>query len=367
MRDFTKMEYKENKIAIIGTVGVPARYGGFETLVENLVKYHSKTNHSSILTVWCSSKDSVEKPHEYMSASLRYINLRANGSQSIGYDILSLIQALISRNDTVLILGVSGALFIPFARLLSKTRIITNIDGIEWKRSKWNVFASAFLRLSESIAVKFSHEIIADNVEISKYVQQVYKVKAHTIAYGGDHALDQNNDPININLPEQYSLALCRVEPENNIHLILDAFTTTTENLVFIGNWGSSDYGIQLKRKYEDHPNIHILDPIYDTKILYQIRRRASIYIHGHSAGGTNPALVEMMHFGVPIIAYDCNFNKSSTEHCAIYFDTAESLRDILLNLEVSACSKVGMKMLKIATAKYTWAEIGRKYFALLT
>ena len=137
------MNLKKRKIAIIGTVGIPANYGGFETLAENLARYHQHTNNFSSLTVWCSSKGLRDKPDHYLSASLRYINLNANGLQSIPYDILSLLQVILMRHDRVLILGVSGALFIPFVRLFSRTIIITNIDGIEWRRSKWGKMAKA--------------------------------------------------------------------------------------------------------------------------------------------------------------------------------------------------------------------------------
>ncbi len=360
------MNLKKRKIAIIGTVGIPANYGGFETLAENLARYHQYTNNPSSLTVWCSSKGLRDQPDNYLSSSLRYINLNANGLQSIPYDILSLLQVILLRYDRVLILGVSGALFIPFVRMFSRTIIITNIDGIEWRRSKWGKMAKAFLRISEALAIKFSHEIISDNEAITQYVEQQYKIKSHTIAYGGDHALDKSEEPINCDLPDYYSLALCRIEPENNIHVILEAFSNSNKNIVFIGNWDNSDYGISLKAKYEKFPNICMLNPIYDTKVLYHIRTRASNYIHGHSAGGTNPSLVEMMHFGMPVIAFDCSFNKYSTENRALYFDDSVSLRSILSVMDDDMVAEIGPKMLKIAREKYTWDAIGRKYFDLL-
>jgi len=359
------MKTKRRKIAIIGTVGIPANYGGFETLAENLARYHHESKNPSLLTVWCSGKGSPEMPTNYLSSSLRYINLNANGLQSIPYDIISLLQVIFMRYDRVLVLGVSGALFIPFVRLFSRTRVITNIDGIEWKRDKWGRLASTFLKFSEMLAVKFSHEIISDNEAISIYVRKQYEVTSHTIAYGGDHAVDCSEVPLDVDLPANYSLALCRIEPENNVHLILEAFSATSENLVFIGNWSNSDYGKQLKSKYEMFSNIRMLDPIYDINILYQIRMQAKCYIHGHSAGGTNPSLVEMMHFGIPVIAFDCDFNRFSTDECAFYFDKEETLRSVLTQIDSPAARGVGQAMLRIANSRYTWKEIGRRYFDL--
>lgn len=356
----------KSKIAIVGTVGVPAQYGGFETLVDNLVKYHKKSNSKSQLSVWCSGKHYKDKPSKYHNASLKYIELQANGLQSIPYDILSMIQAVKSKHTCLLVLGISGAMALPFVRLFSKCRIITNIDGLEWKREKWGYFTSLFLRFSERLAVQFSHEIIADNEEISNYVFKEYGLSCKTIAYGGDHALHPNPESLELDLPPSYYLALCRIEPENNPKMILEAFSKTKENLVFVGNWDNSDYGIMLKNNYRHYSNITILDPIYEENTLYNLRLKASTYVHGHSAGGTNPALVEMMHFGKNILAFECDFNKYTTARKAFYFKDVGSLSELLLNIDKDTANNVGKNMMKIAISKYTWEIIAEEYFQLL-
>ena len=124
------------KIALLGTVGVPGRYGGFETLAENLVKHHARTGSASVLTVWCSSKDNATWPTSFQSANLRYVGLKANGVQSILYDVLGLLDAIRTGHNRILLLGVSGAMTLPLIRIFSRARIVTNIDGIEWKREK---------------------------------------------------------------------------------------------------------------------------------------------------------------------------------------------------------------------------------------
>ena len=173
-------------IKIIGTVGVPACYGGFETLVENLLDEKDEKN----VTVYCSSKSYKEQPNTYKNANLKYIPLNANGVQSIPYDIWSLLHATItSKADNILILGVSGAICLPFIRLFSKSNIVTNIDGLEWKRNKWNTWAKRFLKFSEKVAVKYSDVIVADNKGIADYVTQEYGIASKVIAYGGDHAI----------------------------------------------------------------------------------------------------------------------------------------------------------------------------------
>lgn len=356
------------KIAILGTVGVPARYGGFETLADNLVRYHSNSNHDSDLTVWCSGQDNADHPERYKSAALRYVNLRANGVQSVPYDVISLLEAVCSGHDKILLLGVSGALALPLVRLVArKTRLITNVDGIEWKREKWKGLARVVLRASEWAAVRFSHEVIADNQAIADHVRDTYGSDCQVIAYGGDHALelaDEAEAPAG--LPSRYAFSLCRIEPENNAHLILAALNETGMPLIFVGNWENSAYGRNLKSWYGGRPHLHLLDPVYDPAALYALRARASVYLHGHSAGGTNPSLVEMMHFGVPILAHGCTFNQQTTEGKARYFENKDELVALLRGLAPEDAIQIGDDMREIAQRRYTWDRIGKIYFQLL-
>jgi hypothetical protein len=169
-------------VSIIGTAGIPARYGGFETLAENLVK--NKTSDIQY-TVFCSAKLYQKHQSEYLKAKLKYIDLNANGISSILYDLISMLLSL--RSDVMLILGVSGSLFLPIIRLLYQGKIITNIDGIEWKRNRWNRFARFFLQISEKTAVKFSDVLIGDNQGILNYIAKKYNRVAVLIEYGADH------------------------------------------------------------------------------------------------------------------------------------------------------------------------------------
>jgi glycosyltransferase involved in cell wall biosynthesis len=356
------------RIAILGTVGVPGRYGGFETLAENLVRFHARMENATGLSVWCSGKDNTAHPERFESADLRYVKLRANGVQSILYDVVSLWQAVQSGHDRILLLGVSGALVLPLIRLISRARIVTNIDGIEWKREKWSRLARAVLRSSEWAAVRFSHEVIADNQAIADHVSAVYRSPCHVIAYGGDHSVSQPPTPelLPAGLPARYALALCRIEPENNVHTILEAWENLEIPLVFVGNWSNSAYGQGLKQQFGDRPNMFLLDPIYDPGGLRAVRDRAAIYVHGHSAGGTNPSLVEMMHFGIPVLAHDCAFNRYSTEERARYFESAVALAALVRDLCPKDAAEIGAAMKAIALQRYTWDQIGMAYFDIL-
>jgi glycosyltransferase involved in cell wall biosynthesis len=359
---------KKMHVAVIGTVGVPANYGGFETLAENLVKYHDAESMKSDLTVYCSSRSYPARGATYFSAHLRYVPLNANGAQSIPYDIVSLFSAVWNRSDVILLLGVSGAVALPFIRLLSSARIITNIDGIEWRREKWKGLAKNFLRFSEKMAVRFSHEVIADNAAIAEYVEEIYGVNAHVIAYGGDHAMAIEATPVNeYALPAKYAFSVCRIEPENNIHMVLEAFPQQSSiALVMVGNWNNSEYGRDLRERFGGVAHLHLLDPIYELGKLKSLRAGATMYVHGHSAGGTNPSLVEAMHFGLPVLAYDCDFNRATTENKAIFFKDADSLRVFVASLDEVSANKVGRDMTEVANRRYTWHAVAKEYFDLL-
>ena len=355
-------------VAILGTVGVPGAYGGFETLAENLVRFHERNFPASELVVYCSANTYPNRPSSFLGAELRYVALNANGFSSIPYDIVSLFLAVWRGSDVILMLGVSGALILPLVRLLSRARIVTNIDGVEWKREKWKGAARWFLRLSERVAVRFSHEVIADNAGIADHVSRTYGRDSHVIAYGGDHALQTEGKPFEGEpLLDRYALALCRIEPENNISLMLEAFARADSlPLMFIGNWNNSEYGRELKRRYATKTRLRLLDPIYDLGVLYTLRSQASVYVHGHSAGGTNPSLVEMMHFGVPVMAYDCEFNRYTTDGKALWFRDVESLGAALDALTPEQSAIIGAEMKRIAQERYTWDVIGMAYFNLL-
>ena len=357
------------KIAIIGTVGVPANYGGFETLTEHLIEDLGRHHE---ITVYCSGKKYVnaERQTTFLGAKLIYLPLEANGVQSIIYDSISIFHSLFYA-DVLLILGVAGAWLLPFVRLFTNKKIIISIDGIEWKRDKWNLLAKWYLFWAESMAVKYSHIDISDNEAIQDYTAARYGTLSRIIEYGADHTMRVPRKKEAIEkysfLAKPYAFKVCRIEPENNVHLILEAFDKVEKlPLVLVGNWDKSEYGKKLKSKYLGHPNIEILDPIYDQKQLDMLRSNATLYIHGHSAGGTNPSLVEAMFLGLPILAYGVSYNRVTTENKALYFDSSQELIYHIENLYTVKLRQLGQIMHEIALRRYTWAHIAKKYQLLL-
>ncbi|NIG52102.1 DUF1972 domain-containing protein [Chitinophaga sp. Cy-1792] len=350
----------KKKVAIIGTVGLPSKYGGFETLAEQLVR-NLKFDFNFL--VFCSAKSYPNRELKFEEADLEYIPLNANGVQSIPYDILSILKA-IRKADTLLILGVSGVVVLPVLRLFSKKKMIVHLDGLEWRRDKWNWLAKKYLKFSEWIGVKYADNVIADNAGIRDYLTKEYNAESVLITYGGDHALTASNSSQE---SERYAFTVCRIEPENNIHKILEAFRQQGKmKLKIVGNWTVSEYAEKLRKDYGSFDNIELIDPIYDMEKLNSIRANCHIYVHGHSAGGTNPSLVEAMHLGLPVIAYDVVYNRESTLNDAIYFNDTEELVSRLNAVEDQVLNSLRLRMKDIADTHYTWAKITNQYKELL-
>lgn len=353
------------KLAIIGTVGVPAKYGGFETLVHFLVK---NLNKRFDITVYCSTKSYSEEERKptWNGAKLHYVPLNANGLQSIIYDLWSMLHAL-KQADVLLVLGVSGCIFLPFLKMFSKKRIIVNIDGLEWRRSKWNWLAKKFLLLSEKIACRFADEIVTDNRILKEYVKIRYNIEGNLIEYGADHTSivkirreDIEKYPF---LAKDYAFKVARIEPENNLHLILKAFEQIpNQQLVIVGNWNNSAYGRALRKQYAKAKNITLLEPIYEAQALNLLRSNCKFYVHGHSAGGTNPSLVEAMFLKLPVVAFDVIYNRVTANNQAIFFHDLKNLIKIIGRIDQYPLQTIANDMKVFANRRYTWSSVANRY-----
>ena len=352
------------KIVVIGSVGVPARYGGFESLVETLLDH---TPEGVEYSVFCSSQVYPERLDRYKGARLKYLPLSANGVQSILYDVLSLLKS-INRYDIVLVLGVSGALFFPIFKLLSQSVLFCNIDGLEWRRSKWNFVTRSFLRFSEGIAVRYSDLVIADNKGIYDHVMKTYGKESVVIAYGADlcgvtsdHLLGNHGL-----ISKSYFFKVARIEPENNLLMILEAFSAVpSEKIVIVGNWNASNYGINLKLSFSEFENLILLDPIYNLQELNELRWNCLAYIHGHSAGGTNPSLVEAMALKLPIFSFDVNFNRYTLDNSGYYFSSQTDLVELVENAKNLDLESVSETVFTVYSENYQKGKIAGDYFHL--
>lgn len=346
------------KVAIVGTNGLPAKYGGFETFVHH---YTKTSRFRTSFVVYCSQSP---RGYNQVNGITTYnLPLKANGFQSVFYDWVSMIHAS-KHADLILLLGSSGGLAVPFLRLFG-VNIVTNIGGLDWQRSKWSKLTRIVIKFFEKCAVQYSSIVIADNDHVGNVYKELYNVTPEIIAYGGDHVDDKQCEPPELNFSHgEYFLSVSRAQQDNNIHLLIHAFSKLPEsNLVIISNWDSSEYGKKLSRKYMGKfSNILLIDAIYDQKELDRYRKNCKAYIHSHTACGTAPSLVEIMSLGKSVIAYDCEANQATTENKAIYFSDEESLIYGVSRFSQRSSIEVANEMRRIAQDKYTWIKIAERY-----
>jgi glycosyltransferase involved in cell wall biosynthesis len=347
------------KVAIIGTVGVPARYGGFETLAEQLARAIRPPNHELVLYCQRSAYPELRVAEPFAGHRRVLLPLRANGAASMVHDMLAMAHAAwVVRADTLLVLGYSGAWFLPFVRLLRPgALVVTNIDGMEWRREKFGRGARALLRCLEWFATRFSHRVIADNAALVALARDLHGVEPRLIAYGGDHTV-VTPKPL-LDLEPGYALSIARIEPENNCHLILAACARAGGRLVFVGNWAASAYGRELKQRYADCPRLQLVDPVYDVHMLATLRGGAGSYIHGHSVGGTNPSLVEALFHTDRILSFDCSFNRATLGGAGAFFRDEDELFALLALADAGRISESSLQALR---ERYQWSEIVRAY-----
>jgi glycosyltransferase involved in cell wall biosynthesis len=301
---------------------------------------------------------------------VRNLPLRANGAASIAFDLASF--ATVCRwADATLLLGVSAGLFVPLMqRLAQGGNLIVNVDGLESRRAKWSPFARRYLRLSEAAAIRGAHHVIADNGAIAEIIRQTHGRSSTIIAYGNDHVKPISDADRRRILktgfdlePDGYYFTVARIEPENNIEMMIEAvLRQSTVPYVIVGNFQASPFGQGLVKRYGREPMIRLVPATYNPETLAALRSGCRAYLHGHSVGGTNPSLVEVLPYGRPIFAYDCPFNRHTLRNECAFFASVEQLCSLLCedDLEPFAPSPA----LQIDPA-YQWRAIAEQYVAL--
>ncbi len=320
------------KIGIIGTRGIPNYYGGFEQFAEYLAKYLVTKGHN--VTVYNSHYHPYQQNNwEGVRIIHKYDPENAIGSAGqFIYDLNCILDSRKRDYDILLQLGYTSSSI--WGKLLPKgCKIVTNMDGLEWKRSKYSRKVQKFLLYAEKLGVKYSDNLVSDSIGIQNYINEKYKVDSTYIPYGSD-CVEQFSEntlgPYDIK-PYNYSMLIARLEPENSIETILDGVTQCKENKPFlvIGKHETM-YGDYLKNKYREFSQIRFLGGIYDINVLNDLRRYANVYFHGHTVGGTNPSLLEAMGSCALICANDNLFNKSILGEDAFYFDKSADVELIL-------------------------------------
>jgi glycosyltransferase involved in cell wall biosynthesis len=355
-------------VAIIGTNGLPAKYGGFETLTNYLVENFDKSTHEII--VYCSKTPKKDRLESYNGAKLVYFPFKANGWQSMIYDFVTIIHALFRASDLI-ILGFSGAFAFPLNKVFKKN-IIFNIGGIEWEKVRGSKFTSKFeivlKKYMERLCVTNSSTVIIDNLYFKDYIVKKYGKTPVLAEYGGDHAkrIDITNKMIHKYpfLNTDYALSVSRAQEDMNIHLLIEGYKKISKKkIVIISNWHISEYGQKLfDENVDKYDNIILLKAIYDSKELDTIRSNTSLYIHTHSLCGTAPSLVEAMSLNIPVISFDVPTNRYTTENKTLFFKDVSSLIQILKDLDIEKLLEIKNQMFDISKRRYVWKRISKIY-----
>ena len=358
----------KKKVAVIGTNGIPARYGGIETLAEYLVR---DLNEDYDLFCYCSKTPKDKQIKEYYNTKLVYVPLKANGWQAILYDGWTILRSL-RKHDVLLILGCSCPFVMPLKALTKKKVVYNAIGGREADKVRgWKPLGKLELAVKKSFGrwtVKNSDFIIVDNAANVESFEKQNGVKPLLAEYGGDHAIAE---PITEDALKKYSfltgpydVTVSRAQEDMNIHMVIDAYKNVSERtVVIVSNWQKSEYGQKLYAenagKYE---NIILLNAIYDQKELNTIRSNATLYLHTHSMCGTAPSLVEAMYLGLPVICFNVPTNVETTEHQSVYFKNVPELVNVLRDLDDTKLESLKLKMEEIAHRRYNWKRISDLY-----
>ncbi len=364
------MKSKKIKLALIGSNGIPANYGGCETFYENLTKTLANIYD---ITVYCSKIQPKDKiGTSYLGANLKYINIKANGWQSVPYDIISIIHAAI-HSDVLYIFGASAVFFVKILRLFGfKKKVILNHGGLnEWEREKYTSLMKTFSKWNRRVTVNSVIHVV-DNELYTKSLQSTFGIsEAHVIRYGGDQAKPVEPDGKLLEkypfLNKRYYVSVSRAQVDNNLHLVLDAFASMPDKLlVLVSNFSISQYGKDLYNKYIGTPNIFLISGVYDPLELNAIRSNAIAYIHSHSRCGTPPSLCEAMNLKLPILSFNAEVNHEVTQDFAFFFNDANELKKIVNEISDEELVEMSQKSFDIAINELTWTHIGEQYIKLI-
>ncbi|HNR18876.1 MAG TPA: DUF1972 domain-containing protein [Bacteroidia bacterium] len=355
------------KIAIVSTRGIPNNYGGFEQFAEHISVALAKRGHA--VTVYNphfhpNKKEKFEgvdivkifSPEKQFKTAANFI-----------YDYLSLKHAIKSKHDIILCCGyTTSSVFFPFL-YFKKAKLVTNVDGIEWKRSKYSPLIQRLTKQFEKLAVSYSDALIADNVGIANYLKESYGKNSAFIPYGANAFPEFNSEILKtfgVSAGE-FDVLMARMEPENNIEPILNAYAQTPLHKIIVVGSTKNNFGKKMRKRFSNFSNILFLEWINDKVTLDTLRHFSRLYIHGHSVGGTNPSLLEAMAAGSFIVAHNNEFNKGVLGDEALYFNSTDNLKTIIEQKEFRDREVFQSKnKIKIIT-DYSWDKISDGYETL--
>lgn len=356
-------------VAIIGSRGYPSTYGGFETFVSRLAPYLREQGarvtvygHGGSWKSRVSERDGV--------VTIASPGLSSKSTSTLTHGASAAWHASQEPFDVALVLNVANGYFLP---LLKRARIPTavNVDGLEWRRTKWNRFGRAVFAAGAALTARWADELVADSVRIKDIWSERFRRSPMFIPYGADVCEKGTIPrPTSLGVKPGYLLVVARLVPENNIELFLDALDLMDAKYEAIVV-GSANYNSPIVRRLgEAHERraVRWLGHVEDQQMLASLWAHCGIYFHGHSVGGTNPALLQAMGYGAPVIAFDSPFNREVLGDNGTFVREPAALADAMRVLAETPERQLEMsheQQRRIAVA-YRWDEICDRYWRLL-
>jgi hypothetical protein len=357
------------KIGILGTRGIPNNYGGFEQFAEFFATYAAKEGHDVF----------VYSPHNHTYSGATFENVHLikcyDPEHKIGtvgqfiYDLNCILDSRKRNFDIILQLGYTSSAF--WYDLHPKNSIvITNMDGLEWKRTKYSKPIQKILKIAEKLAARKSDYLISDSLGIQDYLLKTHNKESEHIAYGANNFDVPNEEILNIYKVEKhhFNMIMARFEPENNLEMVLQGVQASENKqpILVIGNH-ETKYGEYLKNKFSTCNKIKFLGAIYNLNHLDNLRYFSNLYFHGHTVGGTNPSLLEAMGSQALVVAHDNHFNKGVLENNAYYFNSADEVKKIIDSIKKIDNLQFVKNNYDAITEKFNWIKINEEYLQFFT
>lgn len=357
------------KIGIIGTRGIPNNYSGFEQFAEFFSIYSAKNDFD--ITVY-NSHNHIYQEKEFKGVKIRH---KFDPEYKVGtvgqffYDLNCILDSRKQDFDIILQLGYTSS-SIWYFLMPKRAKILTNMDGLEWKRTKYSPLVQKFLKYAEKLAAFKSDYLISDSKGIQEYLKNKYNLPSTYIPYGAS-TIKSVDDKV---LKEfdlkayNYNMLIARMEPENNIEVILDGVLEAKNKTPFlvIGNYNKTKFGNYLYKKFGRVENIKFTGGVFDINKLNSLRNFSNLYFHGHSVGGTNPSLLEAMASNTLIVAHNNAFNESILKEEAFYFDNAQDVTKHISTINKKDYMNFVKKNAKKISNDFQWHEVNQRYLDLM-
>jgi glycosyltransferase involved in cell wall biosynthesis len=359
------------RIAMIGTRGVPAAYGGFETAIEEIGARLSTRGHH--VTVYCRKAADAAEP-EYRGMHLVHLPaLKLRTAETLSHTALSVVHAITRRRrtDAAFVFNSANAPLVPVLRARGIPTAI-HVDGLEWQRDKWRGAGRAYYRWAERSAVRHGDALIADARGIAQYYRSEFAAPTELISYGAPVQLEPSTDRLaELGLTAKgFHVVVARFEPENHVDVIVAGYLRSKAILPLVVV-GSAPYAVEYTRHVHDlagdDPRVRMLGGVYDQELLDQLYAGALTYAHGHSVGGTNPSLLRAMGAGTAVLAWDVPFNRDVAGARGRYFRDEAVLAELFDGVEASSHVALadGRALREIARMNYRWNDVALAYEAL--